>query len=152
MYVYTRSVEIEGQVGVQFQIGEVRSGVKETDQQSWKGICCSWALWHSLTSQVISIAFYIEREKSDKFCSEALILAWGSFTCHKSMTQDQRLHFPSEGSHTQDFYVLKKIHQPWPGLNLQTSNPVASMITIRPLGSTFSNVKSITLSTLKLVN
>ena len=26
-----------------------------------------------LTSQVISVAFYIEREKSDKFCSEALI-------------------------------------------------------------------------------
>ena len=28
-----------------------------------------------LTSQVISMAFYSEREKSDKFCSEALILA-----------------------------------------------------------------------------
>ena len=28
-----------------------------------------------LTSQVISIAFYSEREKSDKFCSEALIAA-----------------------------------------------------------------------------
>ena len=28
-----------------------------------------------LTSQVISIAFYSEREKSAKFCSEALILA-----------------------------------------------------------------------------
>ena len=26
-----------------------------------------------LTSQVISVAFFIEREKSDKFCSEALI-------------------------------------------------------------------------------
>ena len=30
---------------------------------------------HFLTSQVISVAFYSEREKSDKFCSEALILA-----------------------------------------------------------------------------
>ena len=28
-----------------------------------------------LTSQVISIAFYSEREKSDKFCSEAVIPA-----------------------------------------------------------------------------
>ena len=28
-----------------------------------------------LTSQVISVAFYSEREKSDKFCSEALISA-----------------------------------------------------------------------------
>ena len=28
-----------------------------------------------LTSQIISVAFYIEHEKSDKFCSEALISA-----------------------------------------------------------------------------
>ena len=28
-----------------------------------------------LTSQVISVAYYSEREKSDKFCSEALISA-----------------------------------------------------------------------------
>ena len=28
-----------------------------------------------LTSQVISVAFYSEREKSDKFCSETLISA-----------------------------------------------------------------------------
>ena len=28
-----------------------------------------------LTSQIISVAFYSEREKSNKFCSEALILA-----------------------------------------------------------------------------
>ena len=48
-----------------------------------------------LTSQVISIAFYIEREKYDKFCSEALISAWDSFTCHKSTIRDQRLNFPS---------------------------------------------------------
>ena len=48
-----------------------------------------------LTSQVISVAFYIEREKSDKFCSEAVISASGSFTCRKSTTGDQRLYFPS---------------------------------------------------------
>ena len=51
----------------------------------------------------ISVAFYSECEKSDKFCSEALISAWGSFTCRKSRTRDQRLYVPSEGSHTQDF-------------------------------------------------
>ena len=39
------------------------------------GRCCCLVLRHSLTSQVISVAFYIEREKSDKFCSEALISA-----------------------------------------------------------------------------
>ena len=65
-----------------------------------------------LTSQVISIAFYSEREKSDKFCSEALILACGSFMCHKSTTRDPRLYFPSEKSHTQDFYALKKSIDP----------------------------------------
>ena len=65
-----------------------------------------------LTSQVISVAFYIEREKSDKFCSEALISALGSFTCRKSTTRDQRLFFPTEESHTQDFYAMKKSIDP----------------------------------------
>ena len=60
-----------------------------------------------LTSQVISVAFYRERETSEKFCSEALISACGSFTCRKSTTRDPRLYFPSEGSHNQDFYALK---------------------------------------------
>ena len=59
------------------------------------------------TSQVISVAFYSELEKSDKFCTEALISTWGSFMCRKSTTQDPRPYFPSEGSHTQDFYALK---------------------------------------------
>ena len=81
-----------------------------------------------VTSQVISIAFYVEREKSDKFCSEALISASGSFTCRKSTTRDSRLYFPSEGSHTHDFYSLKKIHRPRLGLNPRTSDPVASVI------------------------
>ena len=60
-----------------------------------------------LTSQAISVAFFSEHEKSERFCSEALISAWGSFTCHKSTTRDARLYFPSEGSHTRDFYALK---------------------------------------------
>ena len=73
-----------------------------------------------LTSQVICVAFYSELEKSDKFCSEALISAWGYFTCRKSMTRDPRLYFPSEGSHTQDSYALKKSIDPRPGLNPRT--------------------------------
>ena len=65
-----------------------------------------------LTSQVINVVFYNEREKSYKFCSEALILAWGSFTCRKSTTRDSRIYFLSEGSHTQDFYAMKKSIDP----------------------------------------
>ena len=60
----------------------------------------------------ISVTSDIEREKADKFCSEALILALGSFTCRKSTTWDPRLYFPTEGSHTQDFYTLKKSIDP----------------------------------------
>ena len=60
-----------------------------------------------LTSQVISVAFYSERENSDKFCSEVLISVWGSFTCNKPTTRDPQLYFPSEESHTRDFYDLK---------------------------------------------
>ena len=70
------------------------------------------ALRRSLTSQVISVAFYIDREKSDRFCSEALISASGSFSWRKSTTRDQRLNFPPEGSFTQDFYALKKYIDP----------------------------------------
>ena len=87
-----------------------------------------------LTSQVISVAFYNEREKSDKFSSEALISAWGYFTCRKSTTRDLRLYFPSEGNHTKDFYALKK-------KNHRTSDPVASMITMGPPRSTPWNDK-----------
>ena len=61
-----------------------------------------------LTSQVISVTFYNEHKKSNKFCPEALILAWGSFTCRKPMTWGPRLYFPPEGSHSQEFYALKK--------------------------------------------
>ena len=61
-------------------------------------------LW---TSQVICVAFYSEREKSGKFSSEALISAWGYFTCRISTTLDPRLYIPSEGSHTKNFYALK---------------------------------------------
>ena len=55
-----------------------------------------------LTCLVINVAFYSQREKADKFCSEALISA------RKSTTRDPRIYFPSQGSHTQNFYALKK--------------------------------------------
>ena len=61
---------------------------------------------------VISVTSDIEHEKSDKFCSEALISDWVSFMCRISTTRDSRLYFPSEGSHTQDFYALKKSIDP----------------------------------------
>ena len=73
---------------------------------------CCWVLRHFLTSQVIGIAFYSEREKSDKFSSEVLISAWGSFTCRKCTTRDPRLYCPSEGSHTQDFFYLENPSTP----------------------------------------
>jgi hypothetical protein len=31
----------------------------------------------------------------------------GSFTCHKSVTWDWRLYFPSEGRHAEEFFALK---------------------------------------------
>ena len=74
--------------------------------------CCCRVLRHFLTSYVMSFTSDIEREKSDKFCSEVLILAWGSFTYRKSTTQDPQLYFPSKGSHTQDFYAQKKSIDP----------------------------------------
>ena len=88
-----------------------------------------------LTYQVISVTFCSEREKSEKFCSEALISAWGSFACCKSTTRDPWPYFPSKGSHTQDFYTLKKSIDLGRVLNLQTSDLVASMIATRPPGS-----------------
>ena len=64
------------------------------------------------TSQVISVACYIEREKSNKVCSEALISAWCSLTSHNSTTRDPRFYFPPKGRHTEDFYALKKFIDP----------------------------------------
>ena len=63
--------------------------------------------------------------------------------CRKFTTRDPRLYFPSGGNHTQDFYALKKIHRPRPGLNLRTSDPVASMITTGPPRSTILALKTV---------
>ena len=97
---------------------------------------CCWILRHFLTSYVISVASDIEREKSDKFCSEAPISVWGSSTYRKSTTRDPRLYFPSEGSHTLGFLRSEKIHRPRPGSNPRTSDLEANMITTAPPGST----------------
>ena len=89
-----------------------------------------------LTSQVISVAFYSEGENSDKLCSEALISAWGSLTCCKSTTWETLLYFPSERSHTQDFFTVWKNPSTPAGIEPATSDPDASMITTGPPGST----------------
>ena len=76
--------------------------------RSLRQICCCWVLRHFLTSKVISVASDIERESPRNFAQRLR----GSFTCRKSTTRDPRLYFPSEGSHTQDFYALKKSIEP----------------------------------------
>ena len=89
------------------EAGNIEASTVEIFSPSYEHCCCC-VLRHFLTSLVIRVASDIEGEKCDKFCSEALISAWGSFTCRKSTTRNPRLYFPSEGSHTQDFYALKK--------------------------------------------
>ena len=97
--------------------------------------CCSsccWVLRPFLTSYV-SVASDKEREKSDKFCSVALISAWGSFTCRKFTTRDPRLSFPSEGSNTRDFYALKKSIDP--GRDRTREAATSVYINLKALGS-----------------
>jgi hypothetical protein len=55
----------------------------------------------------------------------------GSFTCPQVGTWDRLFDFPSEGRHTEDFYI-RKIRQLRPGLNSRTREPEASMLTTRP--------------------
>jgi hypothetical protein len=55
----------------------------------------------------------------------------GSFTCRKSATLDRRLYFPSEGRHAVGFFA-RKIQRLWPGSNLRSWVPEASMLITRP--------------------
>jgi hypothetical protein len=55
----------------------------------------------------------------------------GSFTCHKPVTWDRRLYFPSEGRHAVDFFA-RKIRRLRPGLNPWSWVPEASMLATRP--------------------
>ena len=78
----------------------------------WVGVVVVQFFTSLLTSRVISVAFYSEREKSNKFCSESLFSAWGSFTCRKSTAL-----LPFRRKSTQDFYDVKKFIGPgriWP--------------------------------------
>jgi hypothetical protein len=52
----------------------------------------------------------------------------GSLTCHKSVTRDRRLYFPSEGRHAEDLFALKNLM----ASNPRTWVPEASMLTHRP--------------------
>ena len=55
----------------------------------------------------------------------------GSFACHKFMTWDRRLYFPSEGRCTEDFFA-RKIWQPQLGVNPRTRVPKANTLTSKP--------------------
>jgi hypothetical protein len=56
----------------------------------------------------------------------------GSVTCHKSVTWDRRIYFPSEGRHSEDFLPWK-IRRLRSGLNPRSWVPEPSMLTTRPL-------------------
>jgi hypothetical protein len=55
----------------------------------------------------------------------------GSLTCHRSVTWDRWLYFPSEGSRAEDFFALKT-RRLWPGLIPWSWVPEASVLTTRP--------------------
>ena len=68
--------------------------------------------------------YIAERENSNKFCSEALIWAWGSFTCRKSTSHDPTALLPSwRKSYSGILRSEKKIHRSQPGSNPSTSDP-----------------------------
>ena len=81
-------------------------------------------------------AAYIERENSDKFCSEALIQASLSSTCSKPTARDFRRKSYS------GFLRSEKIHGSRPGLNPRTSDPEESMITTGTPGSICTGLPS----------
>ena len=56
-------------------VEEVRQSVLRSPERSVSCCCCGWVFYTFFNSQIISVVFYIEREKYDKFCSEALISA-----------------------------------------------------------------------------
>ena len=77
-----------------------------------------------LTSQVISAAFYSEREKFDKFCSEALISAEVLSRAVNLRHETHGFTFPpKEVILRQSYlYTLKKIYRSRPGFKPRTSN------------------------------
>ena len=86
---------------------------------------CSWVLWCSLTSQVISVTFYVVCEKSDKFC-------WGSnfglrfFYVSQIYNTGPKALLPFWKKLYSGFLRFEKIHRPRLGLNPLTSDSVAT--------------------------
>ena len=97
-----------------------------------------------LTSQIFSVASYSEREKSEKFCSVALISAWGSFTCRKTTTWTHGFSFLPKEVILRIFTLWKNPSTP---AEFESANlgPVASMITRGPPRSTQSLIPEIIL-------
>ena len=95
-----------------------------------------WVFTTPLTSQAISVALYSERQKSDKFCSEALfrleVLLRAVNLRHGGLTALR----PFRRKSYSGFLRFEKIHRLRPGLNPRTLDAVASMITTGPPGST----------------
>ena len=112
-------------------------------------IVVDWSFTMLLTSQVISVAFYIEHDKSDKFCSEALISAWGSFMYLNLRHGTHRFtSLPKEV--ILRIFTLWKFHRPWLDLNPQTSDPVESMITTGTPGLTVLFVQKVQKLTIRI--
>ena len=65
-----------------------------------------------ITSQVIGVAFYSEREKSDKFCSEALISAWRFFYVPKIYDTGHTVLLFFRRNPYSGFLRCEKIHRP----------------------------------------
>jgi hypothetical protein len=81
-------------------------------------------------------------EMAEKFGREI----WLPLTCRKSATWDRRLYFPSEGRHAEHFFA-QKIRRLWPGLNLWSWVPEASMLTTRPPKPLFSTSYNVLIQT-----
>ena len=97
-------------------------------------VVVDWGFTMLLTSQVISITFYSEHEKANKFCSETL------FRLEVLLRAVNLLHgptalFPFWRKSYSGLLRSEKICQHQPGLNPWTSEPVVSMITTGPPGS-----------------
>ena len=88
-----------------------------------------------LPSQAISIAFHSERKKSDKFCSDSNF-SLRFFYMPQTYDTGPMALLPFQRKSNSGFLRSEKINQSWPGLNPRTSDPVASMISTGPSGST----------------
>ena len=74
---------------------------------------CEWiaAAWKEISPDTVQKSFKVTSISNAMDGSEDGAV-WCRPTTDKSTTQDPQLYFPSEGSHTQDFYALKKLIEP----------------------------------------